>query len=124
MMRVATAHRVLLAAALLAPVLAGCRQDMHNQAKYKPFARNAFFADQRASRPLVAGVVARGRLDVKDHRASFRPARGQGGGRPERTRDRRAMPRWRSEGSGDGKSSFGLAGQVGTQVAQPGRMVN
>jgi len=63
MMRVATAHRVLLAAALLAPVLAGCRQDMHNQAKYKPFARNAFFADQRASRPLVAGVVARGRLD-------------------------------------------------------------
>jgi hypothetical protein len=63
MIRLATVHRVFLAAALLAPVLAGCRQDMHNQPKYKPFAHNAFFADQRASRPLVAGVVARGRLD-------------------------------------------------------------
>lgn len=41
----------------------GCRQDMQNQPKYLPFARNVFFADQRASRPLVTGVVARGHLD-------------------------------------------------------------
>lgn len=63
MMRSSTACRLLLAAALLSPLLAGCRQDMHNQAKYRPFARNPFFADERASRPLVAGVVARGHLD-------------------------------------------------------------
>jgi mono/diheme cytochrome c family protein len=44
-------------------LVAGCRQDMHDQPKYQPFERDAFFADQRASRPLVAGVVARGHLD-------------------------------------------------------------
>jgi mono/diheme cytochrome c family protein len=48
---------------LLLLALAGCRQDMHDQPKYQPFERNAFFADQRASRPLVPGVVARGHLD-------------------------------------------------------------
>ena len=53
----------LLALAALALALPGCRQDMHNQAKYRPFAHNAFFDDQRASRPLVAGVVPRGHLD-------------------------------------------------------------
>jgi len=48
-----------LAAGLLA---AGCRQDMHDQPKFKPYAKNAFFADQRASRPLVDGTIARGHL--------------------------------------------------------------
>ena len=43
--------------------LAGCRQDMHDQPKYQPFERNPFFEDQRASRPLPPGVVARGHLD-------------------------------------------------------------
>jgi hypothetical protein len=42
---------------------------MHDQPKYQPFERNAFFADQRASRPLVPGVVARGHLD--EDRAFF-----------------------------------------------------
>jgi hypothetical protein len=60
----------LLAAALLPPVLAGCRQDMHNQPKYKAFAANPFYADDRASRPLVAGVVPREHLD--DDEAFFR----------------------------------------------------
>jgi mono/diheme cytochrome c family protein len=41
---------------------AGCRQDMHDQPRYKPLGRSAFFADGRASRPLVEGTVARGRL--------------------------------------------------------------
>lgn len=41
----------------------GCRQDMHNQPKYQPFEESKFFDDLRASRPLVAGVVARGHLD-------------------------------------------------------------
>src|SRR5512145_1072323 len=56
-----SARLVFIAIALLAS--AGCRQDMHNQPKYQPFERNPFFADQRASRPLVPGVVARGHLD-------------------------------------------------------------
>jgi mono/diheme cytochrome c family protein len=35
--------------------------DMDHQAKYKPQASSAFFADGRADRPLPAGVVPRGR---------------------------------------------------------------
>ncbi len=50
--------------ALLALVLAaaGCRQDMHDQPKYKPLRESTFFEDGRASRPLVPGTVARGHL--------------------------------------------------------------
>ncbi len=55
-MRRGLALLVLLAAA-------GCRQDMHDQPKYKPLRESAFFADGRASRPLVPGTVARGHLD-------------------------------------------------------------
>jgi mono/diheme cytochrome c family protein len=48
-----------IAAGLLA---AGCRQDMHDQPKYKPFAKSDFFADRRSARPLVDGTIARGHL--------------------------------------------------------------
>jgi mono/diheme cytochrome c family protein len=48
-----------LAAGLLA---AGCRQDMHDQPKFKPYAKSDFFADQRSARPLVDGTIARGEL--------------------------------------------------------------
>jgi mono/diheme cytochrome c family protein len=48
-----------LAAALLS---AGCRQDMHDQPKFKPYAKNDFFADRRSARPLVDGTIARGHL--------------------------------------------------------------
>jgi len=47
---------------LLVLFAAGCRQDMHDQPKYKPLRESDFFADKRASRPLVAGTVARGSL--------------------------------------------------------------
>jgi Cytochrome C oxidase, cbb3-type, subunit III len=43
-------------------VLAGCRQDMHDQPKFKPLAKSDFFTDLRSSRPLVEGTVARGQL--------------------------------------------------------------
>ena len=39
-----------------------CRQDMHDQPKYKPQRGSSFFADGRSNRPLVAGTIARGRL--------------------------------------------------------------
>jgi cytochrome c len=35
---------------------------MHDQPRYKPLARSAFFGDERSARPLVADTVARGRL--------------------------------------------------------------
>lgn len=48
-------------------VLSACRQDMHDQPKYQPLEVNEFFADGRASRPLVEGTVARGQLKLDDH---------------------------------------------------------
>jgi mono/diheme cytochrome c family protein len=43
-------------------LVAGCRQDMHNQPKYRPLRATTFFADGSSARPLVEGTVARGTL--------------------------------------------------------------
>jgi hypothetical protein len=43
-----------------------CRQDMHDQPRYKPLSRSTFFEDQRSARPLVAGTVAQGDLREDD----------------------------------------------------------
>ncbi len=43
-------------------LLAGCRQDMHNQPKFVPQRGTQFFADHRSSRPQVENTVARGGL--------------------------------------------------------------
>jgi mono/diheme cytochrome c family protein len=53
-------RRTLLLALAALFAVAGCRQDMHDQAKYEPFERNPFFDDQRSSRALIEGTVARG----------------------------------------------------------------
>ena len=42
--------------------LMGCRRDMQDQPKYRPFRGSTFFGDERSARPLVAGTVARGQL--------------------------------------------------------------
>ncbi|MGE0452291.1 MAG: cytochrome c [Vicinamibacteria bacterium] len=54
--------RVLAAGLALAIAGAGCRQDMHDQPRYKPYAKTDFFGDGRSARPLVAGTIARGML--------------------------------------------------------------
>ena len=41
---------------------AGCRQDMHDQPRFKPLAKSDFYSDMRSARPLVEGTVARGQL--------------------------------------------------------------
>lgn len=43
-------------------LLAACQQQMADQPRYKPLARSTFFEDERASRPLVPGTVARDQL--------------------------------------------------------------
>jgi len=43
--------------------LAGCRQDMHNQPKYKPLRASEFFPDGRSARPLVPGTVDRSQVN-------------------------------------------------------------
>ena len=47
---------------VLALVSAGCRQDMHDQPKFKPYAKSDFYSDERSARPLVDGTIARGHL--------------------------------------------------------------
>ena len=47
---------------LAAAAAAGCRQDMHDQPKYKAFRPSDFFGDDRSARPLVEDTVARGQL--------------------------------------------------------------
>ena len=59
-------RRVALAAIVLAS-LVGCRQDMHDQAKYEPYEVSDFFADGQASRRPVPGTVARGWLREDPH---------------------------------------------------------
>jgi len=43
-------------------LLVGCRQDMHDQPRFKPLAESDFYADLRSARPVMEGTVARGQL--------------------------------------------------------------
>jgi mono/diheme cytochrome c family protein len=59
--------RLWLLPLLLLSLAPGCsEQDMVIQPKFKPYQESAFFADGQSSRPLVAGTVARGQLNVDD----------------------------------------------------------
>ncbi len=58
---------VFLILVLSFALLTACRQDMHDQPRFEPLEHNTFFANQRASRPLVEGTVARGFLREDDH---------------------------------------------------------
>lgn len=59
-------RHLLLLAGLVAT--AGCNTgDMQDQPKLEPLEPSQFFADHRASRPLVEGTVARGHLRVDHH---------------------------------------------------------
>ena len=63
-------HSRLVAALLVTSALVfttGCRQDMHDQPKYKANGASTFFADGRNNRQLVPNTVARGRLNEDDH---------------------------------------------------------
>lgn len=52
----------LLFSAFCVLCAAGCRQDMQDQPKMKPFRASTFFRDGLSSRPLVEGTVPRGFL--------------------------------------------------------------
>ncbi len=43
-------------------LIAGCRQDMHNEPKMIPQRGSAMFPDHRSARPQVVGTIARGQL--------------------------------------------------------------
>lgn len=52
------------AALAMALCATACRQDMHNQPRYKPLAATAFFGDGRSERPTIEDTVARGQLHL------------------------------------------------------------
>lgn len=52
----------MLAVSFTLLVIAGCRQDMHNQPKYPPLRESEFFNDGRSARLPVEHAVARGNL--------------------------------------------------------------
>jgi len=60
-----TGGRLLLAIAGAA-LLTACRQDMHNQPKYRGLRASTFFADGSSARPLVEGTIARGTLQTDE----------------------------------------------------------
>jgi hypothetical protein len=63
--------------ALLAVLgLGACRQDMHDQPKYKALRSSPFFDDGRTSRPRIEGTVARGELDSNVEQHTGRTAAG------------------------------------------------
>ncbi len=47
---------------LLVALLAGCRNDMRDQPRYRALRQSDFFGDDRSARPQLAGTVARGQL--------------------------------------------------------------
>jgi mono/diheme cytochrome c family protein len=51
-------------AVLAIATAAGCRQDMHNQPKYRPLRPSTFFRDGSSARPPVEGTIARGTLQT------------------------------------------------------------
>jgi mono/diheme cytochrome c family protein len=57
-----TLQRISPLGLLAVLALAGCRQDMHDQPRFKPLARSDFYADLRSARSPVEGTVARGQL--------------------------------------------------------------
>ncbi len=64
-------YRNSVAAAILLPYLlcvSACRQDMHNQPRYKPLAATEFFDDGRSARPAIDDTVARGQLHLDQAR--------------------------------------------------------
>ncbi len=60
---------ILLGAVLLLSLAAaGCRDDMHNQPKYKPLRVSDFFGDRRSARPAIEDTVSRGHLKIDSAR--------------------------------------------------------
>lgn len=59
-----TIHRAVGFAVVIVSTVAlgACRQDMHNQPKYRGLRGTTFFTDGGSARPLVDGTVARGTL--------------------------------------------------------------
>jgi mono/diheme cytochrome c family protein len=57
-----TLQRISPLGLLAVIALVGCRQDMHDQPRFKPLAKSDFYGDLRSARAPVESTVARGQL--------------------------------------------------------------
>jgi mono/diheme cytochrome c family protein len=80
MMQVRTATAGAAMMAML--VLAGCRQDMHNQPKFVPQRGTTFFADGRSARPQVENTVGRDQMHADGYFYTGLQAGKEGDGLP------------------------------------------
>jgi mono/diheme cytochrome c family protein len=64
--RVCVRQGIGLCAMAAIVLIAGCRQDMHNQPKFVPQRGTDFFLDGRSARAQVIHTVARGQVDIGD----------------------------------------------------------
>jgi mono/diheme cytochrome c family protein len=62
-------RRLAIVIAGLCLIATACRQDMHDQPKYRGLRASTFFANGSSARPLVEGTIARGTL--QDDEALF-----------------------------------------------------
>jgi mono/diheme cytochrome c family protein len=67
---------------LVLAALAGCRQKMANQPRYDPLESSNFFPDGMASRPRIAGTVARGQASIDGFLATGKIGGQDGDGYP------------------------------------------
>ncbi len=92
--------RARMTLATLALLAAGCRQEMYDQPRYEPQEASDFFADGKADRPLVPGVVPR--IDARNEpndelydRLSVGSTGGESAQEPPFPVDRRVLDRGR-----------------------------
>jgi mono/diheme cytochrome c family protein len=99
---------------LFAVLFTACRQDMHDQPKYKPLQPSAIFPDGRSARPTVEGTVARDQLkeDAQLHTGKLGPGQqaSQAGANPGASATVQQQP-----GSETTGSAPGAANQQATQ---------
>jgi mono/diheme cytochrome c family protein len=73
-------RKLLLLALCLLPVVAGCRQDMHNTPRYRPYRESAVDPGTSSAQPLIEGTIARDHLDDDEQLYT-----GKVGGKPAET---------------------------------------
>jgi hypothetical protein len=114
---------LIFAFCLLPFAFAACRQDMHDQPKFRPLRPTDFFKDERSARPLVEGTVARGHLNEDDLLYTGRTAQATTGTNQQAAQSQRpqAQPQAAQPQSTQPQTAQQQTGQQQTGQSQPGQ---
>jgi mono/diheme cytochrome c family protein len=107
---------------LFAFLATACRQDMHNQPKYKPLQPSVIFPDGRSARPFVEGTVARDQLreDVQLNTGKLGPGEQdtKTGSIAGSSATGQQQPALQASGSDLGAATLGAANQAANTTSQ------